>query len=326
MTFLDQQLMVKDEVTYGTAVTVDRSFEMESESLADAFGRTEGDPLRPGTYFKRSDRFTPYYSGGSGAVEMAVMSKGMGWWLKHLLGTSASTGPVDSVYTHTGTAGPLVGDFFTLQVTRPFNPSSTAQALTYTGCKVPSWSLANTVDGNLMLTANIDAQAVSTATGAATFAPPSAMENLTWAGGVLTIAGSAYDVTDIAFDVDNGLNVDRRQIRGNALKKEPVGDGKTGSFSFSADFDSLAQRNRAASATAAGAIAKLVATWTAPTLAGVSAFPQLIATVEVGRFDTWDAPNAGRGEGISQTLGGDIRFDGTNSGIKLEYKSVDVTA
>jgi hypothetical protein len=326
MTLLDQQVGVKDEVTYGTAVTVDRFYEFESESIGEEWGRTEGDPLRPGTYFKRSDRFTPYFSGASGALEMAVLSKGFGWWVKHMLGTSATVGPTDSVYTHTGTAGPLIGDFFTLQVTRPFGPTGTAQAFTYSGGKIASWGLANTVDGNLIATMNCDFAKRTTGTAAATASYPTGMENLSWAGGALTIAGTSVPVTDVAFDVDNGLGVDRRFIRADTSKKEPLGDGKSGSFSLTADFDDLTQINRVASLTAAGAIAKLVGTWTAPTLAGAAAFPQLIVTVEVGRFDTWGAANGARGEAIMQDLSGDIRFDGTNSGIKVEYKSVDVTA
>lgn len=327
MTSLDQQLMVKDEVTYATAVTVDRSFEIDSDGMTDAYGRTEGDPMRPGTFFKRSDRFTPYYAGGAGTFEMAVLTKGFGWWLKHLLGTSATTGPAETtVYTHTGTAGPLVGDFFTCQIVRPFHPSGTAQALTYAGCKVPKWSLANAVDGNLMLSVDVDACKVATATAVATFAPPAGMENLTWAGGVVTVGGSSFDVTEFSMECDNGLDVDRRQIRGSTDKKEPTGDGKTGSFSVTADFADLTARARAASLTAAGAVSQIIGTWTGPTLLGSTLFPRLVVTIPAPRFDTWEAPNAARGVGVMQSLSGDIRFDGTNSGITLAYSSADAVA
>ena len=48
MASMDHQIMVKDEVTYATAVTVDRTFEYDSESIEETYGRTEGDPLRVG--------------------------------------------------------------------------------------------------------------------------------------------------------------------------------------------------------------------------------------------------------------------------------------
>jgi hypothetical protein len=326
VTFLDQQLGVKDEVTFGTPVTVDRFFEFESESIKENHARTEGDPLRPGTYFKRSDRFTPYFAGASGTIEMAMLSKGFGWWVKHLMGASATSGPTDSVYTHAGTCGPLLGDFFTLQIVRPFNPSSTAQAFTYSGCKVPKWGIANSVDGNLMLSVDIDAAVRTTATAVASASYPTAQEPLTWAGGTFTIAGTTVPVTEIAFEVDNGLNVDRRYINGSTTKKEPVGDGRSGSFSMTADFDALTQINRVASTSASGALGKLVCTWNAPTLAGVSAYPAVVVTIETGRFDEFEATNAGRGEGISQSLSGAIAFDGTNSAVKLDVKNTDSTA
>jgi hypothetical protein len=150
---LDQQLMVKNEVTYGTAVTPDRTFEFNSESISDSFGRTEGDPLRVGTYVKRNDRFTPYYAGASGTIELDVMTKGFGWWLKQMLGNVATTGPTETtVYTHTGTMADLIGTAFTAQVARPFHPSGTVQAFTFEGGKVASWELANSVENNLVAT------------------------------------------------------------------------------------------------------------------------------------------------------------------------------
>ena len=45
---MDHQLGVANESTYGTAVTVSRFFEYESEGIEESYGRTEGDPLRLG--------------------------------------------------------------------------------------------------------------------------------------------------------------------------------------------------------------------------------------------------------------------------------------
>ncbi|NUO35886.1 MAG: hypothetical protein HOQ45_02410 [Nocardioidaceae bacterium] len=321
---LDHQLMVGDEVTYGTPVTPSRGFEYESESIGETYGRTEGDPLRVGSSVVRSDRFTPYFSGANGTVQMAVMTKGFGWWLKHLLGTVATAGPTDTVYTHTGTEGSLFGKSFTLQVNRPFHPSGANQAFTYEGGKVASWSLTNSVNANLIFEATCDFENVSTATPLATASYPASMDNFTWAGGVITIGGASYDVTEFAFNWDNGYNLDRRQIRGNTDKKEPTSSRREGTFSLSADFDSLAQRNRAASNSRAGALAAITATWTGPVLAGTTTYPALTLTVPAGRFDEWSGATEGT-DAISQSLSGVVRYDGTNSPVSISYKTADST-
>src|SRR5688500_1779191 len=123
MAQLDHQLGIVDEVTYGTAVTVTKFFEYNSESIEETAGRTEGNPMRAG-FTLRNDRFTPYFSGAARSIELDVMTKGFGYWLKHMTGAVATTGPAETVvYTHTGTFGDLLGDFFTCQVNRPFHPA-----------------------------------------------------------------------------------------------------------------------------------------------------------------------------------------------------------
>ncbi|HYJ69632.1 MAG TPA: phage tail tube protein, partial [Nocardioidaceae bacterium] len=237
---LDHQLGIVDEVTYGTAVTVTKFFEYNSESITETEGRTEGDPLRSGTFVQRNDRFTPFFMGAAGTVQLDVMTKGFGYLLKHMTGAVATTGPTETtVYVHTGTVGELIGDMFTCQVNRPFHPAGTNQAFTYSGGKITRWTLANSVDGNLVCDLECDFQTVSDAVALATVSYPASMENLTWAGGVVSIGGSNYDVTEFSVSFDNAANVDRRQIRGNTLKKEPTNGRRQGEFSLRADFDSL---------------------------------------------------------------------------------------
>lgn len=327
MGLMDHQLGVVDEVTYGTAVTVSRFYEYDSESISDDFRRTEGDPLRVGGEgVIRSDRFIPYYGGGAGTVSMAALTKGMGFWLKHMLGTSATTGPAEtSVYSHTGTLGSLQGDSFTFQVNRPFNPSGTNQAFTFAGGKIPEWTIRNSAEENLYFDLNMDFASVTTGTALATASYPTGMEPLTWAGGVVTIGGSAYDVTNFSVTCNNGMNVDRRQIRGNTAKKEPNTGRREATFSLEADFESLTQRNRAASTSVAGALATISATWNGPTLLGTTLFPSVTVDIPAARFDEWSGATEGP-DAISQSLGGVARWNGTNSAVTVTYKSADVTA
>jgi hypothetical protein len=257
---------------------------------------------------------------------MDVMTKGFGFWLKHMFGTVATTGPTETlVYTHTFTNSDMLGKSFTLQVARPFHPSGTVQPFTFEGGKVTEWELANSVDGNLVASIGTDFQQVSTATALATASYLASMENLTWAGGVVTIGGTQVPLDEISIKRTMGLNVDRRKIDGSTDKKEQTGGRRELEFSLSCDFESLAQRNRAAASTRAGTLAAIVATWTGPTLLGTTIYPSLQITIPAARFDTWKAANSGP-EGITQELSGVGRTDtATGSSISAVYKSADAT-
>jgi hypothetical protein len=323
---MDDQIMFGDESTYNVPVTVSRTFEYDSESIEESEGRTEGDPLRVGSGYARADRFTPYFEGAAGTIEMAVLTKGFGYFLKHMMGASVTTGPAETtVYTHTGSEGNLYGKSFTCQVNRPFHPSGTNQPFTYAGGKVTEWTLSNAVDGNLMLSLNCDFASVDTSTALGTAGYPTSMDNFSWAGGVVTIGGSSYDITEYGLTVNNGYNTDRRFIRGNTDKKEPTASRREATFTINADFDSLTQRNRAHATSRAGALAAIVATWTGPTLLGTTLYPEFKVTIPAARFDAWKGSRSGT-EAISQELSGVVRFDGTNSPLTVALKNADSTA
>lgn len=327
MGLLDHQLMFGVESTYNTAVTPTRTYEFNSEGIAESYGRTEGDPLRVGTHVMRSDRFAPYFAGAAGPVQFDVMSKGFGVLLHHMLGGIATSGPNgDGAYTHTATMADLFGKSLTAQVARPFNPSGTVQPFTYRGGKVTDFTFSNSVEGNLLLDLGLDFAQVSTATALASAAYPTAMQNFTWAGGNLLVGGvdAGFCVNEVSVAVNNNLNVDRRCISNGTDKKEPTAGRREITFSLAGDFASLDHRNRAAAATAAGALAALNFTWTAPVAIGGSTFPSLSIQVPVGRFDEWSAP-AGAPEGIAQDLSGVGRYDGTNSPISVVYVTADAT-
>lgn len=322
---LDHQLGLVDEVTYATAPVVTRFFEYNSESLEDQPMRTEGDPLRAG-FVKRSDRFTPWSAGAAGSVQLDVLTKGFGIWLKHMLGAVATTGPAETtVYTHTATVAELFGKSFALQVNRPFHPAGTNQAFTFAGGKVVDWTLSNSVDANLVLDLNLDFASVTTATALATASYPASMDNLTWAGGTVTIGGANIDVNEFSLKGTNGLKTDRRAIRASTVKKEPTAGRRELEFSLSADFDSLTQRARAVADTRAGALAAITAKWVGPTLLGTTIYPELLVTIPAARFDTWKGSSNGP-EAITQELSGAVRYDGSANPCTIAYKSADVTA
>ncbi len=324
---LETQLGVKAESTWGTAVVVDRFYEFNSETITLETGRVESNALRASQRVQRNDRFTPYILGAAGSIELDVLSKGFGFWLEQCLGTIATGSLTDSTYTHTGTVGTLLAQGFTLQVNRPFHPAGTNQAFTYEGGKVAKWSFKSDVEGNLVFSADLVFETGITATALATASYPTGMENLTWAGGAVTIAATAVPVTSFSVEVDNGLDTGRHKIRSNTLRQEPVeAKNREITFSLTADFSSLDQYNRVASTTAAGALAQIIGTWTAPTLAGATTYPSLTVTIDSARFDEISDYTATSTEPLMQTLSGRGLYDGSDSPITVAYVSVDATA
>lgn len=312
------QLMVAKETTYATAVTPTRAFEYTGDvaAIKPVAGRVESNPLRPGSRARRKDRSTPYFHHAEGTIPLDVMDKGFGFWLEHMLGTVATTGA--GPYTHTATDGgvaALMGDSFTAQFNYPFNPTFADQAVTFAGGKVTSWTLSNSAEENLQAELECDFATMTTATALATASYPASMTNLTWIGGVITVGGSAVDVTNVSISGNQNYDVDRRRIRGNAVKKEPTPGVLEVSASFELDFESLAQWNRVFALTQAGTQASFSGVWTAGTAS-------LTATIPSVRLDELDL---GGEVNLTQSISGVGEYDGTNSVVSLAYVTSDTT-
>lgn len=315
----DQQFMVKKETTFNTPVTVDRGFGYDGDPspITPQPGRTESNPMRPGSRFRRQGRVVPYAHHAEGHVDLDWMNKGMGFWLEHLLGTVATTGSGPYVHTGTeGTTGALMGKSFTAQFNSPFNPSGTNQAITCAGGKVPQWSIGCDVDGMLVLGLDLWFASWSTATALATYSEPSSMVPFAWAHGVVTVGGSAFDLTAFNVEVNQNMNVDRRQIRGNTAPKEPTLGEAEGTVSMTADFDSLTMFNKVHSTTVAGLSSQIIGTWT-------NGADIVTVTIPGPRFDEFSF-GGDRGQ-AEQELTCAVEWDGTNSPLSIAYTTADTT-
>lgn len=326
MTTMNTQFGIVDEVTYGTPVTVSRFYEYESENIRPQQGRVESRALRSGTRVLRSDRFEPYRVGAAGPVRIPVPTKGFGLMLKHMMGTAAIGSVSDLNYTQTFTIGSLYGDMFTAQLNRPFNPSGTDQPFTYHGGKVTDWTLSCDLDDYLVADIGMDFEDEDTSTSLASASYSSDFRLFSFAGASLTVEGSSVEVKNISVSANNGLKTDRRYLRSSSLKKEPVENGmRVIEWSCTADFADLTQRNRFTSTTRTGALATLVATFDGPIAHAGTTLPQLKITIEEARFDAAHA-NVSGPPGLEQELGGIATFDGTNSAVKIEYRTTDSAA
>jgi len=328
------QLGVVDETTYGTAVAVTKFFEFNSESIAGKYERIESESIRAGQKVLRTDRWIPNAKGAEGDIEIEVLTRGFGFWLKYMLGTVATGTTTDSATTHTATLGPLDGKSFTCQVGRP-DITNTVRPYTYAGGKVTEWELKNSVDGVLTcnFTCDFASETIPVASPSGPFAlqafgiPATGADLFPYLNGSLTIGGIEVPISEFSLKASNTLKTDRFFIRSTGGKREQREDGmRTYEWSVTAEFEDLNQISRVASATRAGATAQIVASWTGPTLIGVTTFPALTITLPQARFDE---PSTVGIDGAEQP---DLELSGMalgptdgSSPVSIAYRTADAT-
>jgi hypothetical protein len=316
----DFQFGAIDEVTFGTALTVTRFFEYNGDTVPfkPIAGRTEGNPLRLGSRVRRSARVVPFMDHVEGTLPLDVMTKDFSFWLKHMLPSvvTAGAGP----YTHTateGTSSATIGKSFTAQVNMPFHPTGTNQSLTISGGKVPKWKLSAAVDEMVTCELDIWAASMTTGTALATASYTAAAANFAWVHGVVTLGGSAVDLISFDLEVDQGYDLERKQIRGNAAPKEPTPGPLEITWSAEADFESLTQFNRVHATSVASLSAAIVATFTNGT-------DLVTITLPAARFD--ELSFGGDRGGLTQSLGGVAEYDGSTTPITVVVTSAQATA
>lgn len=320
----DSYLGIAEESTYGTAVAPTRFLEMVSEGLAGKYERIDSEAFRAGQRVLHRDRFQPNAKGAEGDLKLEVQDGSFGVLLKHMLGNISSGAPVGDFTTHTATVANLTGKALTVQVGRTDNLGN-LHPFTYEGVKIKEWELSNETDGILELSLDLDAEAefIGVGGGAYAVATPSyntTSQLFTFVGGVVSIGGTEFSVSDVSLKGDNKLNVERWFLRtGATTKKEPLEEGlREYTFEVKGEFDGLTQIQRVASATAAGAYATMQLTWNSPQGG------QLDISIPVARFDEGPV-NFDGAKIIEHPLKGTVLWNGTDSPITMAYKSKDAT-
>lgn len=325
MTALAQQFGMKAESVFGTAVTPDRFYEVKGESLRHDIGRTRSAGLRSAQRTDRTDRFLPFITGVSGGWSMDVATKGMGVLLKQIFGTAAIGGATDSNYTQTFTVGTLLGKFFTCQVNRPLM-DATDQAFTFKSCKIAAATFACDVDGVLTLDVTVIGQDMTTGTVLATVAYPSDFRVFSFANAAMTVAGTSTPMKGWSVTINNQLAM-RRMVQGSALTLEPVRTAmRTIEVSWTAEFTSLTDYNRYKSATAAGALASVVATFTGDVVHGGATLPQIVCTTPNLDFMEVTGPNLSEANILTAQFKGLALDDGSLEPITFTYRTTDAAA
>jgi hypothetical protein len=255
-TGLDAQLGFKLESTYGTAVTVDKFQEFNSESLAWEPTWLEPSGLRVGTKFKRASRLVQSRQTVSGSIELEHATRNMGALWKLALGSTITTPTVISgtAYKQCHVPGDYLGKSMTIQVGRP-EPSGTVRAHTYAGCKCSGWEFSVSDGEYATLSLDIEGRSEATATALATasYVAGQTVFNFsqatvfklggtpTTASGETTIAGGVTVptvVTGFTCSGETPMATERYGLGNAGLKNEPLeNDIPTVTGTLSAEWD-----------------------------------------------------------------------------------------
>lgn len=324
MTAITQQFGIKAESTFGTAVTVDRFYEVSGETLRLDMARVRSAGRRASQRVHRSDRFMPYKKGVSGSFTLDVPTKGFGVLLNMITGGTASVGSlVDSNYAQTHTLGTHLGKMFTAQMNKP-HTDATDKAFTFEGCKVTQAVFACDVDGVLTCEVTIVGEDLNT-TDALASVSYTASRVFAWKDAAMTVAGSATEVRDWRTTITIPYNTDERYfLRSSALMKQPLeNDLVTVMTEFTIDHANLTQYDRFRSATSAGALAALATTFTGDVLTGATTYPSIVFTVPAGDFEEVDGPNVQQNAMLTQRYRVLALDNGTDAPLTVTYTATD---
>lgn len=311
---LSSQVGAKAEATYGTAVTVDRFIEFDSESIKAEVVKIMTRGL--GQRFQRASRVRTYTKRAAGQLVFDIMNVGHGFFFKQILGAGATTHPAtEYVHTFTPDAAGKYGVAMTLQVGRP-DVGGTVRAFTYAGCKVIQAQIQCQLDQNVKLSLTVDGVGETTATALASASYSAAAVPLSFIDGALTIDAGAIAVKDATIVIADAQDVERRFI-GNT-RKEPVANGEmviTGTLTL--EFNDLAEYAKFIAGTASA----LVLTFSyGDTGAGVPF--SLVLTIPSLEY-TGETPNVGSSGVVQQNLPFKALYNGTDPILTIAYTTTD---
>lgn len=325
------QLGVKQEDTYGTPKTVDSFYPLIGETFVPNTLKQESTSRRSNALFQAKTANLVIPAGVKGDLVLPAYNRGLGKFLKWMLGAVSTAGPADTTaYTHTFTCAALEGLGFTAQTNRPFHSTNSPQPFTVSGGKVMSWNISVAPNGEMTITLTVDGHVYSFSTSLATASYPSDYELLSWADTAsgLTVAGTPVPCTAWSLSGSNGLKDSDPHI--GAAHVEPIRNAfRDIDFSFTADFTDLSLANLANAVTNAGQYPGspgMVFKLGAPSLitGAATTKPSLTITTSAPRFDDDPINNADM-EPTMQTVTGKIRDDLVNSPISIAYVTADST-
>jgi hypothetical protein len=302
-----------EEVTWGTAVSPrTHFFRILSASLMRKVNKEGRAVLAQGVAARRFHFTKEDLVEGDIEIEMAY--EGIGLWLKHALGSTATTGT--NPYTHTYSQASALPTGLTIEQAAWVGDDASVLSEVFEGCLINSWRARIAVGEIARLTASIIGE-TSSARGAASTPTYTANDvpMLHHQFGSLTFNSVTYTkVKSIEIQHDNSLG--RRMLLGSTVTKRPQ----------RSDFAKTVMR-----VTAELADSNLITAYTADTQGDVA----VSFTGTGGRSSTWtvhnayltDHKDAVTGPGVvERTYEFTGESDGTDEGIAIQIVNTQSTA
>lgn len=226
------QIGWKTESTWNTAVTVDKFSPFLSENMSNDGG--ENIPSRG----HRAGRLMQHaHSRGipiiGGPVRMEFGNTDVATLLTHLFGAVSTSGA--DPYTHTYTPGADPGSL-TVQIGRP-DTGDTVNPRTFSGVKIPSWTISCNTGAHAMLEAQLSAAAETGATALASASYTSGWAPFTYKQASITKGGSALVVDSWSISGTNNLRTDRKALNGTAVTEQITQGVRDLTLSLAMDFE-----------------------------------------------------------------------------------------
>jgi hypothetical protein len=328
---VNSQFGFKKETTWGTAVTVDKFFEFESESLALTRDYYDGVGLRADTTFGPSSRKKALRRGAAGDVSMSAPYKNLGAIVDQMV-----TGTITPVLVN-GTGykstfpvglGAAPTKSATLQVNKPYS-TSTDVAYTYPGAMLTGASFSFATGSvpmvNTSWVAKDETTPGTTPSGAALASATYPAGDNVWSE--IEIAVTVNSVTAAYMTgVDLAWSIPRAQrgfLDGSATYGQPVVNGRaeiTGTINAEWGNSEYYDLFRS------GAMVGLVITCTGTTaISGSTAFPTLKLTMTNIQI-RGGSPSVGGPDLISNSYPFVVGYDGTNAPLSIELTETATTA
>lgn len=322
---LGAQLGIAAETTYGTAVTVTRFLDFNSEDLKYMPTFTQGGGLRAGTFAQPTGRRVVTTSQARGSIEREVQYAKEGLLLQALMGTSVT--PVQqattAAYLQTHTLADPSGKSLTIQKGVP-QTDGTVKAHTFAGCRVASAEFSCGVDEILTAKYAIDAKSWTdqTALASASYTASNAFHfaQMKLKLGTYGAEASVSGVRKVSVSIDRALKTDMFYAGNAGAKAQPVLGGWT-SITGTVETD-FATQSGFSDGFSANTSTSLVWEFVGTTAIESTYFPTFRVTLPGVFFDE-GTPTVGGPDVVQPSYPFTWQYDGTNL-PKIEYMSTDV--
>lgn len=329
---LHTTVMTKPEVTFGTPLTVDRAFEINSETLDRSNNVIPSDALRAGVRnLRRGSRRVIASHEGMGDIVMQVVTNGMGRWFQQALGGTSTITQVGgtAAWLQSHTMGSLAALSQTIQKQVRDQANTVVGTFTFPGSKVTTMELALSKKGLLLATFGVNSKDVVdniaaaspsyTSTRVFNFQQAALLLGGTATAGLVSGGAAAAGVSDFSFKLDNKLALDEYFIGSGGTKAEPQEDAYpeiAGKFTARFSDPSVLY-----DVFAADAALGLSFSFQGALIGGGNYETLIISIPEIHLLG--EMPKASGPAVINVNIPFEAQYDGTNVGMRIDYQSSD---